>query len=98
VLGYRRRESVPAGFLNMVILNIVFIAGIGILGFRFVDNAAHVGGLAAGALLGALFIPTTRARPVWTPGRTVTTAGAVSMAVLAIGCAWTVWVTLALML
>jgi membrane associated rhomboid family serine protease len=98
VLGYRRRESVPAGFLNMVILNIVFIAGIGILGFRFVDNAAHVGGLAAGALLGALFIPTTRARPVWTPGRALTTAGAVCISILALGCAWTVWVTLAPML
>ena len=95
VLGYRRREAVPGGFLNMVVLNIVVIAGIGILGFSFVDNAAHAGGLAAGVLLGALFIPTTRSRPTWTAGRAVTAAGAVSMAILALGCAWTVFLTLA---
>ena len=89
VLGYRRREAVPSGFLGMVVMNVAIIAGIGIVGFGLVDNAAHAGGLAAGALLGALFIPTFRARPVWTPGRVVRAAGMAAMAVLALGAAWT---------
>ncbi len=89
VLGYRRREAVPAGFLGMVLLNLAFIAGIGIVGFRLIDNAGHAGGLLAGVLLGALFIPTLRARPTWTTGRGVQVAGYVSLAILVLGAAWT---------
>ncbi|HEX8831645.1 MAG TPA: rhomboid family intramembrane serine protease [Longimicrobium sp.] len=89
VLGYRRRESMPSGFLNMVLLNVAVIAGIGIVGIGVIDNAAHGGGLAAGALLGALFIPTFRARPVWTPGRALRAAGMAAMGILALGAAWT---------
>lgn len=89
VLGYRRREAVPAGFLKMVLLNVAVIAGIGLVGMGLIDNAAHAGGLAVGALLGALFIPTTRARPQWVTGRAVQAAGVAAMAVLALGCAWT---------
>lgn len=89
VLGYRRRETVPAGFLKTVLLNVAVIAGIGIVGVGLIDNAAHAGGLAAGAVLGALFIPTTRARPQWVPGRAVQAAGVAAMAVLALGCVWT---------
>jgi membrane associated rhomboid family serine protease len=89
VLGYRRRETVPAGFLKMVLLNVAVIAGIGIVGMGLIDNAAHAGGLAVGALLGALFIPTTRARPQWTTGGAVQAAGVAAMVVLALGCAWT---------
>lgn len=94
VLGYRRREAVPSGFLNMVLLNLAIIAGIGIVGFGLVDNAAHAGGLGAGALLGALFIPTFRARPLWTPGRAVRAAGIVAMGILALGAAWTAFLVL----
>jgi membrane associated rhomboid family serine protease len=93
VLGYRRREAVPAGFLGMMLLNLGIIAGIGIVGFGVVDNAAHAGGLAAGGLLGALFIPTFRARPVWTPGRAVQAAGMAAMGILALGAAWTAFLT-----
>jgi membrane associated rhomboid family serine protease len=89
VLGYRRRESMPAGFLKMVLLNLAVIAGIGIVGIGLIDNAAHAGGLAAGALLGALFIPTHRARPVWTPGPALQAAGMAAMGILALGAAWT---------
>ncbi|HEY0036482.1 MAG TPA: rhomboid family intramembrane serine protease [Longimicrobium sp.] len=89
VLGYRRRESMPSGFLKMVGLNLAVIAGIGIVGFGLIDNAAHAGGLAAGALLGALFVPTHGARPVWTPGPALQAAGMAAMGVLALGAAWT---------
>ena len=94
VLGYRRRGSVPAGFLNMVVLNVAVIAGIGIVGMGLIDNAAHAGGLAVGALLGALCIPTTRARPQWVTGCAVQSAGVAAMVVLALGCAWTLLLVL----
>jgi membrane associated rhomboid family serine protease len=94
VLGYRRRETMPAGFLKMVLLNVAVIAGIGIVGMGLIDNAAHAGGLAVGALLGAVFIPTTRAQPQWVTGRAVQAAGVAAMAVLALGCAWTLFLVL----
>jgi membrane associated rhomboid family serine protease len=94
VLGYRRRETVPAGFLKMVLLNVAVIAGIGIVGMGLIDNAAHAGGLLAGALLGAVFIPTTRARPRWVTGRVVQAAGVAAMIALALGCAWTLFLVL----
>jgi membrane associated rhomboid family serine protease len=90
VLGYRRRERVPSGFLNTVVLNVAVIGGIGLVGVGVIDNAAHAGGLLAGALLGAIFVPTTLARPAWTPGRGVVAAGNAALAVLALGSAWTV--------
>jgi len=89
VLAYRRRETVPPGFLKMVLLNVAVIAGIGIVGMGLIDNAAHAGGLLVGALLGALFVPTTRAHPQWVTGRAVQAAGVASMVVLALGCVWT---------
>jgi len=98
VLGYRRRESVPSGFLNMVFLNVAVIAGIGLIGFGFIDNAAHAGGLLAGALLGAVFIPTTRARPQWTPAPAVQAAGTAALGILVLACVWTVLRVLAPML
>ena len=94
VLAYRRRETVPAGFLKMVLLNVAVIAGIGIVGMGLIDNAAHAGGLAVGALLGALFVPTTRSRPQWVTGRAVQAAGMAAMLVLALGCAWTLFLVL----
>jgi membrane associated rhomboid family serine protease len=89
VLAYRRRETVPPGFLKMVLLNVAVIAGIGIVGMGMIDNAAHAGGLAVGALLGALLVPTTRAHPRWVAGPAVHAAGIAAMIVLALGCAWT---------
>lgn len=94
VLGYRRREAVPPGFLKMVMLNVAVIAGIGIVGMGLIDNAAHAGGVAVGALLGFLFIPTTRQRPQWVTGRAVQVAGLAAMVVLALGCAWTLLLVL----
>ena len=56
VLGYRRREMLPAGFFKSVLINICFVGLIGLVGFAVIDNAAHLGGLVAGVSCGAVFI------------------------------------------
>lgn len=56
VLGYRRKEILPSGFFKSILINICFIGVIGLVGFAIIDNAAHLGGLVAGAACGVIFI------------------------------------------
>jgi membrane associated rhomboid family serine protease len=52
ILGYRRRESLPPGFFRRVLVSIAATGALGIVGARVIDNAAHLGGLLTGGLLG----------------------------------------------
>jgi membrane associated rhomboid family serine protease len=56
VLGYRRKEELPKGFFKPMAISICFMGVIGLIGFAIIDNAAHLGGLVAGALCGVAMI------------------------------------------
>lgn len=56
VLGYRRKEVLPSGFLKSILMNICFMGVIGLFGFAIIDNAAHLGGLVAGVVCGRILI------------------------------------------
>jgi membrane associated rhomboid family serine protease len=56
VAGLRRKEALPKGFFKSILFNLFFIAAVGLVGFAFIDNAAHFGGLIAGAACGMIFI------------------------------------------
>jgi rhomboid protease GluP len=56
VLGLRSRGTLSEAFRRRLVRDMVFVVGVNLVfGFTvaFVDNAAHLGGLVAGALLGA---------------------------------------------
>lgn len=57
VYGYKRRRLLPPGFLRNMLINIGFVAAIGIIGYRYIDNAAHLGGFVVGAAYGFIQIP-----------------------------------------
>lgn len=57
IFGYRRRQHLPPNFLRMMLINIALTAAIGIIGYQFIDNFAHLGGLLAGAVYGFIQIP-----------------------------------------
>ncbi len=57
VYGQRRKRQLPADFLRNMLVNIAFVAGFGIVGYQFIDNFAHFGGLLVGAVYGVLTIP-----------------------------------------
>ena len=56
VLGYRRKENLPRTFFKSIVISICFIGVIGLIGFAIIDNAAHLGGLIAGGICGAMMI------------------------------------------
>lgn len=56
VLGYRRRAVMPAHFLRAILLSIGLIALMGIIAYHMIDNAAHLGGLLGGLILGIIYV------------------------------------------
>ncbi|HEX5727075.1 MAG TPA: rhomboid family intramembrane serine protease [Longimicrobiaceae bacterium] len=94
ILGWRRKDQLPPGFLKMIVIDIALIAGLGILGYAFIDNAAHAGGLVAGGLVGLAAIPSSARVPRWEPGRAVRLAGIASLGVLALAALFLVVVVL----
>jgi membrane associated rhomboid family serine protease len=83
VLGWRRKETMPEGFSRGLLWNLAIIGAMGVVGWNYIDNGAHAGGLLMGAFLGFLAIPSPARVPQWKPGRAVRIAGIVSLALLA---------------
>jgi membrane associated rhomboid family serine protease len=52
-LGYLRRGSLPRGLMKAMRSWLGLVLVVGVIGFLVIDNAAHLGGLLCGALLGA---------------------------------------------
>lgn len=66
VLGWKQRHSLPQRLRRNLVLGVLYTFGAGLLAFRVIDNPAHLGGFAAGAILGVIF---TRRRQQSIPHR-----------------------------
>ena len=66
-----------------MLAGVVVIALIGLVGYRFIDNAAHAGGLIAGMLYAAIVVPSSSSPS--RPRSTITDriAGSLAFAILA---------------
>jgi membrane associated rhomboid family serine protease len=82
IIGWRRRGLMPRGFTKSMAVDVGLMVMIGIVGYRFIDNAAHGGGLLAGMILGLLWVPRGGDEAYWTPGAVVRAAGTAAMAIL----------------
>ena len=87
VMAHRCRAQLPPGFGSSLVRSLVMIGMLGILAWNVIDNAAHVGGLLAGAALsyGILRaakdkLPLPNSRPMTIAGR----LGEVSLLAIAI--------------
>lgn len=82
---------VPRRARRRLAAGVAITALIGVIGYRYIDNAAHIGGLLAGMLYAAMVFPSS-ASPR-RPQSTVTDriAGGASLAVLVASAAFAVW-------
>jgi membrane associated rhomboid family serine protease len=51
-LGWEQKQHFPSALRRSLLISVVLIAGMGIAGYAFIDNAAHAGGMLAGLALG----------------------------------------------
>jgi membrane associated rhomboid family serine protease len=97
VLGYRRRRVLPRGFMKAISLSIALTAGAGIVAYQVVDNAAHLGGLSAGVVLGLIYVRRRRQNDTeyrLTPSPAARIAGALSGLILLAFAFFTIWMVL----
>lgn len=92
VLGYRRRQILPKRFVRSMFISIGLIAVSGIIAYDFIDNAAHFGGLTAGAILGLLLVTKSNYSLPLSPGRVIKAVGIVATAVILIMASVTMWI------
>lgn len=85
VYGYRRKQQLPPDFLKSVLINVAFIAGIGIVGYQFIDNFAHLGGLLAGTAYGLIQVPRDPNADPRATGQVVTVLGMISLVIFGAG-------------
>jgi len=79
------REKYPANYFRRVVEGVAFTGVLGVIGFLFIDNAAHFGGLLGGVGLGLLF---QKARVEYS-GRVLSLLSVVSIALLFISALFT---------
>jgi len=82
VLAFRRRDLLPRDLGKDLLKDVGWIAVLGLVGFAFIDNGAHAGGLLGGVVLGLLLVPRGGATPHWDPSAAVRAAGWTSLAVI----------------
>ena len=90
VYGYRRQKHLPPGFLKSMLINIGFIAAFGIVGYQFIDNFAHLGGLLVGAFYGFWQIPNDLRRDPRETNFVLKALGVVSLVVFIGVCAFSI--------
>jgi membrane associated rhomboid family serine protease len=83
-------KLIPRSARRRLVAGVVLTALIGLLGYRFIDNAAHAGGLLAGMAYAAIVFPKSSSPN--RPGTTLTDrlAGSAALGVLAAAAAYAV--------
>ena len=56
MLGYVYTNVLPLGFLRSLLTNVGYVAVLGGILYQVIDNAAHLGGLMAGLMVGMIGI------------------------------------------
>jgi rhomboid protease GluP len=82
IYGYLRKQQLPPDFLRNMLVNVAFIAAIGLVGYRFIDNFAHFGGFLVGCAYAVFTIPRDPAADTRQIGALTEGAGMVAMGII----------------
>jgi membrane associated rhomboid family serine protease len=82
---------VPRSARRRLLAGVFLTAVIGLIGYRFIDNAAHAGGLLAGMLYAVIVFPPSSSAMRPASNKTDIVAGALATAALACCAAFAVW-------
>lgn len=82
IYGYRRKNQLPPNFLRSMLTNIGFVAAFGLVGYQFIDNFAHLGGLLVGLVYGFLSVPRDLSKNPREIGAITDGAGMIAMGVI----------------
>src|SRR6185503_2343394 len=85
VVGWRKRDVLGRRFLRSLLFSILLIALMGITAWKFIDNAAHLGGLLGGGLCGAVLVRGDSSAIPLVPGRALRWLGLASAAAIFAG-------------
>ncbi|MEM7602620.1 MAG: rhomboid family intramembrane serine protease [Verrucomicrobiota bacterium] len=84
VVTHKFRSQLPGYLQASLVQSTIVVAIFGLLGARFIDNAAHAGGLIGGVILGLMCYPWMRLAPIRSRP-VIATMGWISAAVLLAG-------------
>ena len=85
VFAFRKRGELPATFLKSIVFMVISVVALGVMAYGLLDNSAHVGGFAGGALLGWLLLPGRELKIPVEAGSGLRAVGWVSLAILLAG-------------
>lgn len=82
VYSFKRRNLLPEGFLKSMLINVGFIAFVGVFLLPNIDNFAHLGGFLVGAIYGLLQIPSDLYKDPRETSKTTEIVGFVALGVI----------------
>ncbi len=81
VLGVKRKNILPPGFVKSIAINVAIIAAMGIVAYSVIDNAAHLGGFLCGVILGLWLVDSHKQTLPLDSGTNMKIAGVLILAV-----------------
>ncbi len=90
IYAFRRKRQLPPDFLKSMLINVGFIAAFGLIAYQIIDNFAHLGGFAAGAIYGLIQIPRDLQKNPRTVGAVVELLGYAALIIFVFTCAFSI--------
>lgn len=94
VYAFKRRQFISSEFRKSLLINIGFVLVFGFVLYQLIDNAAHIGGLATGALYALVQVPSDEYVDPRAAGTPVEIGGLLALGVFLAACGFSIMLML----